>query len=560
MEKIWLQSYPPGVPGEIDPDQYRSLVHLLDEALLRYADRHAFICLDRTLRYAELDAYSRRMAAWLQSRGMPKGARVAIMLPNVLQYPIALLAVLRAGYVAVNINPQHTASELEYELKDAGAEAIIILENFGAMLEGVLPNTAIRHVIVTSVGEMLGWAQGAMVNFFVRDVKRQVPPFSLPNMVRFRQALGHGGRMKLLPVELAPSDCALLQYTGGTTGPAKGVALSHRNIVANLLQSEAWANPALAGLEPAQQLIIACALPLYHAFALTGCALWGMRAGAMNILIPDPRDIGGMIRELDKYPFNLLLGVNTLFKSLLNHRAFYHLDFSRLKIVIGGGMAVEQGVSERWLKATGVAIVEGYGLCEASPVAACNRIDSAGFSGNAGLPLPSTEIAIVDEMGQHLAPGATGEIAIRGPQVMAGYWNRPLDTASAMTEDGYFKSGDLGIMDSAGHISVLERKSDVIQVSGLAVYPSELEATIARHPGVSECAVVGVPDAQSGEAVKLVAVRRDAALTQQVLAKYCGENFAAYKQPKYIEFRDQLPKTRAGAVSRRALRDETTKV
>jgi long-chain acyl-CoA synthetase len=556
MEKIWLQSYPPGVPGEIDPDQYRSLVHLLDEALDRYADRNAFVCLDRFLRYAELDAHAKKMAAWLQSRGMQKGARVAIMLPNVLQYPIALIAVLRAGYVAVNINPQSSASELEYELKDSGSEAVILLENFGAMLEQALPNTQVRHVIVTSVGEMLGWAQGALVNFFVRDVKRQVPLFTLPNMVRFRQALGHGSKMTLSPVELQPSDCALLQYTDGTAGLSKGVALSHRNIIANLLQSEAWARPALGHVAPTQQLLIACALPLYHAFTLTGCALWGLRTGAMNILIPDPRDTAGMVRELGKYPFGVLLGVNTLFRSLLNHAAFYHLDFSGLKIVIGGGMPVEQGVSERWLKATGVPLVEGYGLCETSPIATCSRTDATGFTGNAGLPLPSTDIAILDDTGRQLGSGTPGEIAVRGPQVMMGYWNRPRDTARAMTEDGFFKSGDLGIMDSAGYVSVLDRKSDVIQVSGLNVYPNELESAIGRHPGVRECAVVGVSDGQGGQAVKLFVVRKDAGLTQQALATYCREHFAAYKQAKYIEFRDQLPKTQAGKLMRRALRDE----
>jgi long-chain acyl-CoA synthetase len=556
MEKIWLQSYPPGVPGEIDPDQYRSLVHLLDETLERYAERNAFVCLDRFLSYAELDAYSKKMAAWLQSRGMQQGARVAIMLPNLLQYPIALLAVLRAGYVAVNINPQHTARELEYELKDSGSEAIILLENFGAMLEQVLPNTSVKHVIVTSVGEMLGWAQGALVNFFVRDVKRQVPPFTLPNMVRFRQALGHGSRMTLSPVTLQPSDCALLQYTDGTTGLSKGAALSHRNIVANLLQSEAWVRPALAGVPPAQQLLLAGVMPLYHAFALTGCALWGLRMGAMNILIPDPRDTAGMVRELGKYSFSVLLGMNSLFRSLLNHAAFYHLDFSGLRIVIGGGMPVEQDVSERWFKAAGVPLVEGYGLCETSPVATCSRTDATGFTGNAGLPLPSTDIAILDDAGRHLAPGTAGEIAVKGPQVMMGYWNQPQDTARVMTEDGYFMSGDLGIMDSAGYVNVLSRKSDVIHVSGLSVYPNELESAIGRHPGIRECAVVGVPDGQLGQAVKLFVVRKDASLTQQALATYCREHLAAYKQVKYIEFRDQLPKTQAGKIMRRALRDE----
>ena len=555
MEKIWLKSYPPGVPADIDPDQYRSLVHLLEEAFQKYADRNAYVCMDKFLTYAELDTYSRQLGAWLQSRGLKKGARVALMMPNVLQYPIAIAAVLRAGYTVVNVNPLYTPRELEHQLNDSGSEAIIVLENFAHTLEQVLGKTAVKHIIVASMGEMLGGLKGMIVNFVVRNVKKMVPAYSLPNAMRFKQALALGSRMKLTPVELSVNDPAFLQYTGGTTGVSKGATLSHRNVIANVLQSEAWSGAAL-DQNSQEQMIVVCALPLYHIFALTACAMWGTRVGALNILIPNPRDIPGLIKELGKYKFNLLPAVNTLYNALVNHPDFAKLDFSGLKIANGGGMAVQQAVNDKWLQVTGVSIIEGYGLSETSPVATCNRADSTAFSGTIGLPVPSTEIAILDDDGKEVPLGQTGEIAIRGPQVMSGYWNRPDETAKVMTADGYFKSGDVGIMDERGYVKIVDRKKDMILVSGFNVYPNEVEAVIAAHPGVLECACVGVPDEHSGEAVKVFVVRKDPNLTQAVLAAYCKEQFTGYKRPKYIEFRDELPKTNVGKILRRALRDE----
>ena len=556
MEKIWLKSYPPGVPADIDPDQYRSLVHLLEEAFQKYADRNAYVCMDKFLTYAELDTYSRQLGAWLQSRGLKKGARVALMMPNVLQYPVAIAAVLRAGYTVVNVNPLYTPRELEHQLNDSGSEAIIVLENFAHTLEQVLSKTAVKHIIVASMGEMLGGLKGMIVNFVVRNVKKMVPAYSLPNAMRFKQALSLGGRMKLTPVELSITDPAFLQYTGGTTGVSKGATLSHRNVIANVLQGEAWSGAAL-DQNSKEQLIVVCALPLYHIFALTACALWGTRVGALNVLIPNPRDIPGLIKELGKYKFNLLPAVNTLYNALVNHPDFAKLDFSGLKIANGGGMAVQQAVNDKWLQVTGVSIIEGYGLSETSPVATCNRADSTAFSGTIGLPVPSTEIAILDDDGKEVPLGQTGEIAIRGPQVMSGYWNRPDETAKVMTADGYFKSGDVGIMDERGYVKIVDRKKDMILVSGFNVYPNEVEAVIAAHPGVLECACVGVPDEHSGEAVKVFIVRKDPNLTTETLMAYCKEQFTGYKRPKYIEFRDELPKTNVGKILRRALRDET---
>ena len=556
MEKIWLKSYPPGVPAEIDADQYQSLVHLLEESFHKFADRNAYVCMDKFLTYAELDAYSKRLGAWLQSRGLKKGARVAIMMPNVLQYPVAIAAILRAGYTVVNVNPLYTPRELEHQLNDSGAEAIVILENFAHTLEQVLGRSPVKHIVVASMGEMLGGAKGMLVNFVVRNVKKMVPPFSLPNAVRFKDALSQGGKMRLTPVDLQPTDAAFLQYTGGTTGVSKGAVLTHRNIVANLLQTEAWGAPALQQAPVVEKLTIVCALPLYHIFALTACAMWGMRMGALNILIPNPRDIGGFIKELAKHPFNLLPAVNTLYNALVNHPEFSKLDFSGLKMANGGGMAVQQTVNDKWLKATGVSIIEGYGLSETSPTATCNRADSTAFSGTVGLPIPSTEVAILDDDGQPVPQGQPGEIAIRGPQVMAGYWQRPDETAKVMTPDGYFKSGDVGVIDERGYVKIVDRKKDMILVSGFNVYPNELEGVIAAHPGVLECACIGVPDEHSGEAVKVFVVRKDPNLTVEQLMAYCKEQFTGYKKPKYIEFRDELPKTNVGKILRRALRDE----
>ena len=556
MDKIWLKSYPAGVPAEINPDQYRSLVHLLEESFQKYAQNNAYVCMDKFLTYAELDACSKRLAAWLQSRGMAKGARVAVMMPNILQNPIAIAAILRAGYTVVNVNPLYTARELEHQLKDSGSEAIIVLENFAHTVEQVLKNTPVRHVVVASMGEMLGGAKGMLVNFVVRSIKKMVPEFAIPNMVRFKDALSQGAKMPYTAPTLGASDIAFLQYTGGTTGVSKGATLTHRNIIANVLQTEAWAQPALSQPPAVEFPNIVCALPLYHIFALTACAMWGMRVGGMNILIPNPRDIPGFIKELGKYKITTLPAVNTLYNALVNHPDFASLDFSTLKTANGGGMAVQQAVNDKWKQITGKSIIEGYGLSETSPVATCNRADEQGFTGTIGLPVPSTDIAILDDDGNILPLGQTGEIGIRGPQVMAGYWNRPDETAKVMTADGYFKSGDVGIMDERGYVKIVDRKKDMILVSGFNVYPNELEGVIAGHPGVLECAVVGVPDEHSGEAVKVFVVRKDPNLTEGALQEYCKAQFTGYKKPKYIEFRDELPKTNVGKILRRALRDE----
>ena len=541
---------------EIDTTQYRSLVHLMEEAFRKYAARNAYACMDKLLTYGEIDALSIKLGAWLQGKGMVKGARVAIMMPNVLQYPVAIAAILRAGYTVVNVNPLYTPRELQHQLNDSGAEAIVILENFATTLEQVLPKTGIKHVVVTSMGDLLGGLKGSIVNFVVRNVKKMVPPFSLPAAVPFKRALSEGARMTLKPVDLNHDDVAFLQYTGGTTGVSKGATLSHRNVIANVLQSEAWAQPALVREPRVEQMVFVCALPLYHIFALTSCCLMGTRLGAMNILIPNPRDIPGFVKELGKYQINSLPAVNTLYNGLLNNPDFAALDFSRLKICNGGGMAVQQAVADKWFQVTGCPIIEGYGLSETSPVATCNPADSTRFTGSIGLPVPSTEIMILDDAGQPVPLGHPGEIAIRGPQVMAGYWNRPDETALAMTPDGFFKTGDVGIMDASGYTKIVDRKKDMILVSGFNVYPNEIEGVIALHPGVLECACIGVPDANSGEAVKLFVVRRDPNLTVEQLMDYCKQQFTGYKKPKYIEFRTELPKTNVGKILRRELRDE----
>lgn len=556
MDKFWLQSYPQGVPAEIDYTQYRSLVHLLEESFKKYAARNAYVCMDKFMTYGEVDTLSKKLGAWLQSRGLKKGARVALMMPNVLQYPIAIAAVLRAGYTVVNVNPLYTPRELEHQLNDSGAEAIIILENFATTLEQVIAKTQVKHVVVASMGEMLGGMKGAIVNFVVRNVKKMVPAFSLPNAIRFKRALAEGAGMTLKPVEIGHDDIAFLQYTGGTTGVSKGATLTHRNVIANVLQNEAWAQPSLKKEPKVEALTVVCALPLYHIFALTACCLLGTRLGAMNILIPNPRDIPGFIKELGKYKVNMLPAVNTLYNGLVNHPDFSKLDFSALKICNGGGMAVQKAVNDKWLKITGCPIIEGYGLSETAPVATCNPGDVEEFTGTIGLPIPSTEIAILDDNGKPVPLGEPGEIAIRGPQVMVGYWNRPDETAKVMTPDGFFKSGDVGVMDARGFVKIVDRKKDMILVSGFNVYPNEIEGVVAAHPGVLECACIGVPDSNSGEAVKLFVVRKDPSLTAEQLMEYCKEQFTAYKKPKYIEFRDDLPKTNVGKILRRELRDE----
>ena len=555
MEKFWLKSYPPGVPADIDYTRYRSLVHLLEEAFDKYAQRNAYVCMDRFITYADVDLMSKKLGAWLQAQGLSKGARVALMMPNVLQYPIAIAAVLRAGYVVVNVNPLYTARELEHQLKDSGAEAIIVLENFASVLEKVIARTQVKVAVVASMGDLLGGLKGAIVNFVVRTVKKMVPEFSLPNAVRFNRALSEGASLILRPVELDHDSIAFLQYTGGTTGVSKGATLSHRNVIANLLQNEAWLQPAMDKPPHVESLNFVCALPLYHIFALTVCCLMGTRLGGMNILIPNPRDIPGLVKTLSKHKFNMFPAVNTLYNGLLNHPGFASLDFSGLKLSNGGGMAVQRAVNDRWQQVTGKSIVEGYGLSETAPVATANPADSSEFSGTIGLPISSTDIAILDDAGNPLPTGEVGEIAIRGPQVMEGYWQRPEETAQVMTADGFFRSGDIGFMDERGYVSIVDRKKDMVLVSGFNVYPNEVEGVVAMHPGVLECAVVGVPDSGSGEAVKLFVVRRDPDLTAESLMAFCHEQLTGYKRPKHIEFRNELPKTNVGKILRRELRD-----
>ncbi|MBC3928147.1 long-chain-fatty-acid--CoA ligase [Undibacterium sp. CY21W] len=553
-EKFWLKSYPEGMPAEIDVTQYRSLVQLLEEAFKKFSARNAYACMGKYLTYGKLDLMSQKVGAWLQQQGLKKGARVAIMMPNVLQYPVVMAAILRAGYVVVNVNPLYTPRELEHQLKDSGAEAIFILENFATTLEHVIQKTQVKHVVVASMGDMLG-LKGLLVNFVVRNVKKMVPAFSLPNAKRFNQVLSEADSLSLKAVEIHRDDVAFLQYTGGTTGVSKGATLLHRNVVANVLQNDAWLTPSMSGHKDDARIIV-CALPLYHIFALTVCSLLGTRIGAMNLLIPNPRDIPGFIKELKNYKVNIFPAVNTLYNGLLNNPEFAKLDFSGYEICSGGGMAVQKAVADKWLKITGCAIAEGYGLSETSPVATANLPDTKEFSGTIGLPIPSTEIAILDDDGNRLPLGHAGEIAIRGPQVMAGYWNMPEETAKVMTPDGFFKSGDVGIMDFRGYTTIVDRKKDMILVSGFNVYPNEIEGVVALHPGVLECACIGVPDANSGEAVKLFVVRKDPSLTVDQLMDYCKEQFTAYKKPKYIEFRLELPKTNVGKILRRELRDE----
>jgi long-chain acyl-CoA synthetase len=558
MERIWLKHYPPGVPADVDVARYRSLTELLEDSFRRYAERDAFVFMDHPLRYAELDRLSGAFGAWLQGTGLAPGARVAIMLPNVLQYPVALAGILRAGYVVVNVNPLYTPRELEHQLKDSGTEAIVILENFAATLQQVIERTAVRHVIVTSIGDLLGFPKAAVVNFAVRRIKKLVPAYSLPGHLRFTDVLEAGLDRALTPVSLGPDDVAFLQYTGGTTGVAKGAMLLHRNLIANLLQCEAWFEPALRdtrrGPVP-EQFVFACALPLYHAFALVANGLLGIRLGALNVLIANPREIHQLVKDVRRHPFNTLPAVNTLLNALAENPEFRNLDFSGLRITIGAGMAVHQAVAEKWLALTGCPVVEAYGLTETSPAATCNPLAASEWSGTIGLPLPNTEIAILDDAGRPVPPGQPGEIAIRGPQVMAGYWQRPDETAKVMTPDGFFKSGDIGTMDERGHTRIVDRKKDMIIVSGFNVYPNEIEGVVTAHPGVLECAAVGVPDERSGEAVKLYVVRKNPALTEAELLEYCRQQLTNYKRPKHVEFRSDLPKTNVGKILRRELRE-----
>ncbi len=554
MEKIWLKSYPPGVPAEIDAGRYASITALLEESFGTYRAKPAFACMGKSITYGELDDLSRRLAAWFQLRGVARGARVAIMMPNVLQYPVALAAILRAGYVVVNVNPLYTPRELEHQLKDSGAEAIVILENFAATLDAVIANTGVKHVVVASMGDLLG-VKGCLVNFVVRRVKKMVPAWTLPGHVRFNDALSAGARASFKPVEQTPDDVAFLQYTGGTTGVSKGATLLHRNLIANVLQSAAWTEPVLSKLPADQQAVTVAALPLYHVFALTVCGLLTIRTGGLAILIPNPRDIAGMIKELQGYAITTFPAVNTLYNAILNHPDFSKLDFSKLLVANGGGMAVQEAVAKRWYERTHTPIVEGYGLSETSPCVTCNPASATEYTGTIGLPLPSTEISIRDDEGKELSVGEAGEICIRGPQVMAGYWNRPDETAKVMTADGFFKSGDVGVMNTRGYVKLVDRKKDMILVSGFNVYPNEVEDVVAKLPGVFEVAAVGVPDQHSGEAVKLFIVKKDPALTDKDIFEFCKSQLTGYKRPKIIEFRNDLPKSNVGKILRRELRD-----
>ncbi len=555
----WLASYEPGVPANINAGEYNSLVDLLDQAFKQHAKRDMAAFMDVHWTFEQVDELSRSLAAYFQSLGLAKGARIALMMPNVPQYVVAIAAVLRAGYVVVNVNPLYTPRELEHQLKDSGAEAIVILENFATTLQEVIARTPVKTVVLAAMGDLLPLVKGALVNFVVRHVKKMVPAFSLPTgsvkVVSFKDALAKGASAKYARPNMQPSDVAFLQYTGGTTGVSKGATLLHSNVVANILQNEAWYKPQLSKLGN-QPLVAVCALPLYHIFALTVCYFMGARMGSLNILIPNPRDLPAVIKTLGKYKINQFPAVNTLFNALANHPDFAKLDFSGLKVSMGGGMAVQQATAEKWTKVTGCSIVEGYGLSETSPVATANRLDNKEFNGSIGYPLPSTEVAILDDDGNHLAIGAVGEIAIRGPQVMAGYWQRADETAKVMTADNFFRTGDIGVMDASGQVKIVDRKKDMILVSGFNVYPNEVEQVVNLHPGVLECAAVGVADEKSGEAVKLFVVRKDSTLTEAQLKAYCHEQLTGYKCPKYVEFRNDLPKTNVGKILRRELRDE----
>ena len=559
MDRFWLKSYPAGVPSDIDPSVYPSVVALLEESFAKYRDSKAYVCMGKGITFGDIDRLSQALAAWLQGRGLKKGARVAIMMPNVLQYPVALAAVLRAGLIAVNVNPLYTARELGHQLKDSGAEAVVVLENFAHTLEQAIAGTAVKHVVVGSMGDLLGFPKGLIVNFVVRTVRKMVPAWSLPGHVTFNEAVAAGRSMDVARPALGPDDVAVLQYPGGTTGIAKGATLLHHTIVANLLASEAWMQPGLKRKPLAGQITIVCALPLYHVFAFITCGLLGMRTGALNILIPNPRDMKGMIAELAKYHINIFPAVNTLFNGLANQPEFARLDFSGLVISNGGGMAVQEAVARKWLAITGCPIVEGYGLSETSAGVTCNPTDSDAYTGSIGLPLPNVEIKILDDQGRELPLGEAGEIAIRGPQVMQGYWQRPDETALVMTPDGFFKSGDIGHMDARGYVKIVDRKKDMIDVSGFKVYPNEIEDVVASYPGVLECAAVGVPDPSSGEAVMLFVVKKDPGLTKEALMAYCRQQFTGYKRPKIIEFRKELPKTNIGKILRRELRDSVVK-
>ena len=555
-DRIWLKSYPPGVPADIDVAQYDSLVSLVEESFKKYAGRVAYSFMGRDITFAQTDSLSQAFAAYLQGLGLVKGDRVAVMMPNVPQYPVAVAAILRAGLVLVNINPLYTPRELEHQLKDSGAKAIVILENFATTLEKCIAASPVKHVVLCSMGDQLGLLKGALVNYMVRHAKKMVPAFSLPGAVRYNEAVARGTSAKFKKPEIKSDDVAVLQYTGGTTGVSKGAVLLHRNLVANVLQNEAWGAPLMSQIPANEQPTIVCALPLYHIFAFTYCMMLAMRMGGKLVLIANPRDMPGMLKELSKHRIHVMPAVNTLFNGMANHPDFNKVDWSHLKGSTGGGTAVQSAVAKLWLEKTGSPILEGYGLSETSPTASGNPATATEYSGSIGVPLPNTWMKLLDDDGNEVGPGQSGEIAIKGPQVMAGYWQRPDETAKVMTADGYFKSGDIGVMDERGYFKIVDRKKDMVLVSGFNVFPTELEDVVAQLDGVLECACVGVPDAKTGEAVKLVIVKKNPGLTEAQVRAYCKENLTGYKQPKVVEFRTELPKTPVGKILRRELRDK----
>lgn len=558
MEKIWLKSYPPGVPHDVKPEQYRSVAHLLEESFRKHASSPFSVCMDQWMTYGELERRSAALGAYLQSLGLEPGARVAIMLPNIPQFGVTMAAVLRAGYTCVNVNPLYTARELEHQLKDSGATAIVILENFAHTLAEVIDHTAVKHVVMASMGDLLGFWFGKWITFAVRHLAKMVPAYDLPlsygrKVVTFKKALSLGEHKSLAPSQATLDSIAFLQYTGGTTGLSKGAVLTHRNIVAATLQAEAWFTPALSKVGDLSKANSIAALPLYHIFALTLCLL-AIRQGSSLTLIPNPRDIPKFVAELKKRPFHMLPAVNTLFNALLQNPQFKTLDFSHLCVSQAGGMAASEGTAKQWQKVTGSTMIEGWGMSETCAIGTNNPVISTTFSGNIGLPLPGIDIAIKDDEGNSLPQGESGEICIRGPNVMVGYYNQPEENAKAFTPDGFMRTGDIGIMDPQGYTRIIDRKKDMILVSGFNVFPNELEQVISLCPGVVECAAIGVPDEKQGEAIKVFIIKNDPALTEDEVANYCHQNLTGYKRPKYIEFRDELPKSNVGKILRRELR------
>ncbi len=556
-DRIWLSSYPQGVPADIDASQYTSLVALMQESFKKYGSRVAYSFMGKDITYAQIDSLSQAFAAYLQGLGLAKGDRVAIMMPNIPQYPVAVAAILRAGLVVVNVNPLYTPRELEHQLKDSGAKAIVIIENFATTLEQCIAHTPVKHVVLCAMGDQLGLLKGTLVNLAVRNVKKMVPAYNLPGAVRFNAAIAQGTKAPFKAPAIKGDDVAVLQYTGGTTGVSKGAVLLHRNVIANVLQSEVWNQPVMSKLPKGEQATGVCAIPLYHIFAFTVGMMLSMRMGGKLVLIPNPRDLPAVFKELSKHTIHSFPAVNTLFNGMANHPDFNTVDWKHLKVSVGGGSAVQGAVARLWLEKTGCPICEGYGLSETSPSASCNPTTSTEYSGTIGVPLPSTWFKLLDDDGAEVTtPGQPGEIAIKGPQVMAGYWQRPDETAKVMTADGYFKTGDVGVMDERGWFKIVDRKKDMILVSGFNVYPNEVEEVVADCPGVLECAAVGIPDDKSGEAVKLVVVKKDPGLTEARIRDYCKANLTGYKQPRTIEFRTELPKTPVGKILRRELRDK----